>query len=339
MSIKRKRLGQSGLSVSELGFGCMTFGSQVDEATSHRFLDVAFEAGITFFDTAEMYSSPSRAETYGRSEEILGTWLRTKPRDAAIVATKLVGRMDGAVGPRLPYIRGGHTALDRHHFVAAVEASLRRLQREWIDLYQSHWPDRETPLDEQLEAIDLLVRSGKIRYYGVSNETPWGLTRLCTLGEQHSLPRPVAIQNAYSLVQRVFETGLAEVCREEGVGLIAFSPLAMGVLTGKYSKGQRPSGARLEQFVRYAGMYLQDRLIGIADKYIAAARRFGIDPIEMAYAWVRLQPEVACVLTSCTRIEQLTPYLRSAELVLPPELVQELDLIRSDHDARWNQFG
>jgi aryl-alcohol dehydrogenase-like predicted oxidoreductase len=337
--MRRNRLGQSGLIVSSLGLGTMTFGSQVDETCARQIMDRAFEGGINFFDTAEMYSSPSRPETYGKAEEILGRWVNTKPRDAIIVATKVVGAADWRHGAPLSHIRGGTFTLDRHHIIRAAEASLKRMGLEWIDLYQTHWPDRLTPIDEQLEAMERLIEAGKIRYFGTSNETPWGLTRMCAHAHSSGVPGPVSVQNAYNLLQRHFELGLDEACRHEGVGMIAFSPLAMGLLTGKYSGETRPQEARLTQFARYGSMYLQTRMIGCADTYVDVARAHDLCPIEMAFAWTASRLGVAAVLTSCSRLQQLEPYLRSADLELPAEVLLELDRVRADHDARWNLFG
>lgn len=337
--MRRNRLGSSGLIVSSHGLGTMTFGSQVDEALAHRILDRAFDGGINLFDTAEMYSSPSRPETYGRSEEILGSWVRRMPRDAVVVATKMVGAADWVHAAPLAHIRGGGFAVDRHHVIRAAEASLRRMGLDWIDLYQTHWPDRATPLDEQLEAMDRLVRQGKIRYFGTSNETPWGITRMCAQARAGGYAQPVSVQNAYNLLQRHYELGLDEACRAEGVGMIAFSPLAMGLLTGKYSKAAQQEGGRLTIFARYGGMYLQERMIACADRYVAIARGAGLDPIEMAFAWTATRPGVASILSSCSRYEQIEPFLRSAALTLPADVIAALDAARVDHDARWNIFG
>jgi aryl-alcohol dehydrogenase-like predicted oxidoreductase len=337
--MRKGRLGRSGLIVTSLGLGCMTFGSQVDATLAARILDRALEAGINIFDTAEMYSSPSRAETYGRSEEILGAWARTKPRDAIVIATKIVGAADWPSSAQMPWIRGGHYVVDRHHATQAVENSLRRLGLDHIDLYQMHWPDRNTPRDEQLEAMDRLIASGKVRYFGTSNDTPWGVTRLCADADAGGHHRPVSVQNAYNLLQRGYELGLEETCRREGVGMLAFSPLAMGLLSGKYAGKTRPPDARLSQFARYGDMYLQDRMIACADEYVAVARKHGVDPVVMAYAWAASRAGVAAILTSCSRIEQLDPYLTSAQTTLSSDLLDDLDRVRSSHDARWNMFG
>jgi aryl-alcohol dehydrogenase-like predicted oxidoreductase len=320
-----KRLGRSGLRVSDVGLGTMTMGGQVDEATSLRMLDRAFGAGVNLIDTAEQYASPPTAQSYGKSEEIVGKWLKGKPRDAVIVATKLSGPNDNMYGYQMNHIRYGATAFDRHHLTRAVEGSLERLGTDYVDLYQTHWPDRATPLELQLEAMARLAEAGKVRYFGVSNETPWGLTKLCTAADAGREPRVVAIQNLYNLLQREVEAGLAEVCREEGVGLIAYSVLAMGVLTGKYSGGALPKGARLEAFPRYrAWGYGAPAMLARADKAVAIARQAGLDPAPTAIAWVRSRPFVASALSSATRLEHVDTFLKGAELALSTDVLDAL---------------
>jgi aryl-alcohol dehydrogenase-like predicted oxidoreductase len=236
-------------------------------------------------------------------------------------------------------VRGGFTVLDRHHYARACEASLRRLGTEYIDLYQPHWPDRTTPVEAQLEAVERLIEQGKVRYFGLSNETAWGATRFCAAAGRRGAARPVSVQNAYNLLQRGVEHALIEACAEEDLGLIAFSPLAMGVLTGKYARGDRPGAARLSRFDRYGEMYLTEAMLATADRYVAVAREHGLEPVAMAYAWVRQQPQVATVLSSCSRPQQLQPFLDSAGVRLGPEVLAALDEVRQAHDMRWNQFG
>ncbi len=332
------RLGQSGLQVSRLGIGTMTFGTQLDEGAAHRLLELASDAGINFFDSAELYPAPASPKTDGLSETILGRWMRGKSRDRIVVSTKVAGASDRAEGPRLPWVRGGCTTLDRFHFMTACEGSLRRLGTDYIDLYQPHWPDRITPIEVQFEAVDRLIEQGKVRYLGLSNETPWGLTKWCTLASNPRL-RPAAVQNAYNLLQRRVEHGLTEACLRENVGFIAFSPLAMGVLTGKYTAGSSPSDARLSLFARYGEMYLQSTLLDFADAYVAVAEQHSLDPVRMSYAWTLQQPAVTCVLSSFSRVDQFAPFLESAQLRLEAEVSAKLDNVRQAHDARWNIFG
>jgi aryl-alcohol dehydrogenase-like predicted oxidoreductase len=332
------RLGRSNLQVARLSLGTMTFGAQMDEPTAHRLLDRAYEAGVNFFDTAELYPAPARADTYGMSEKILGRWLKRVPRDRVVISTKLAGAGDRPEGPRLPWVRGGATAIDRFHVSAACEASLRRLATDYIDIYQPHWPDRNTPIEVQLDAMHRLIGQGKVRHFGLSNDTAWGLTACCAASARPE-SRPIAIQCAYNLLQRRIEHGLAEACQQEQVSFIAYSPLAMGVLTGKYCSGLRPAQARLTTFDRYGEMYLQERLLSIADAYVAVAKLRGLDPTELAYAWVRQQPIVTTVLSSFSQIEQLQPFLRSAEVRLDDTVMADLDIVRQTHDARWNLLG
>ncbi|MFQ5786069.1 MAG: aldo/keto reductase [Alphaproteobacteria bacterium] len=325
-----RRLGRSGLLVSDICLGTMTFGGQVDDAESLRLLDRAFDAGVNFYDSAEMYAVPPTAESYGRSEAVLGRWLATKPRDSVIVATKISGPSHGPSG-FLPWIRGSGAALDRHHFARAVEGSLERLGVEYIDLYQTHWPDRTVPMEAQLEAFERLIEQGKIRYAGVSNETPWGLTRLAALAETSGLPRIVSLQNVYHLLKRVFEDGMSEVCEREAVGMMAFSPIAMGVLTGKYSGGAMPAGSRLATFPeRFRGRYGAPRTLAAADRYVAIAREAGLDPATMAVAWTRNRPGVTAALPGCTAPDQLDAIVAAGEVTLSEDVLAAIDSIHAE---------
>ena len=253
-----RQLGRSGLRVSVICLGSMNWGEQNSAEEGARQMDLAFERGVNFIDTAEMYAVPPRAETQGRSEEIIGDWMRARAnRDRVIVATKVAGP-----DPRLTYLRDGNLRFDRKNIEAAVDASLTRLRSDYIDLYQLHWPDRpikafgelgyshpaqddSAPLEETLTVLGDLVAAGKIRAVGVSNETPWGVMRCLALAEAGKAPRLASIQNPYSLLNRSFETGLAEIAIREDCGLLAYAPLAAGTLTGKYLDGRKPSGARL----------------------------------------------------------------------------------------------
>ena len=287
-----RRLGNSGLRVSAIGLGTMTLGGMVSDADSVKQLDRAFDGGINLIDTAEQYASPPTAKNYGKSEKIIGKWLKSKPRDAVILATKLSGpTVEGGFG--MAHIRHGLTAFDNFHLNAAVDGSLKRLNTDYIDLYQTHWPDRETPLLDQLDAMERLIDAGKVRYFGTSNETAWGLTKMVTTADLQGLPRPVSVQNAYSLVQRDdFDAGLAEVCQREKIGLMAYSVLAMGALTGKYSGGKMPKGSRLATFSYYRDDwgYGSPQVLDLADRYAQIGRDLGLSPIELAIAWVLSRP-------------------------------------------------
>jgi aryl-alcohol dehydrogenase-like predicted oxidoreductase len=330
------RLGRSGPGVSCLAIGTMTFGGQMDEEAAHRLLDEAHAAGVNFFDTAEVYPAPAQAKSYGLAEVMLGRWLKHVPRDQIVISTKVAGGQRPE-GPHLPWVRGGATAVDVAQVCVACDGSLQRLGTDYIDIYQPHWPDRKVPIEVQLEALTRLVEQGKVRRIGLSNETAWGLTAFCAAARPQS--RPVCVQSAYNLLQRRIEHGLVEACEREQVSLIAYSPLAMGVLTGKYSGGRRPDRSRLSSSNRYSEMYLQERLLAIADAYVEVARAHGLDPAVMAYAWVRQQPIVASVLSSFSRIEQLQPFLHSVQTRLDPAIMSQLDAVRQTHDARWNILG
>src|SRR5690606_9401149 len=225
LNMKYKRLGKSGIIVSDICMGTMTFGNHCDEAMALRIMDRAYDAGVDFFDTAEMYPVPPDIKYVGVTEEIVGRWLKTKNRDSVILATKVAGPSHGWFAAPL---RGSKTTLDRHHIVAALEGSLRKLQTDYIDLYQTHWPDHDLPYEETLRALDDLVASGKVRILGCSNETAWGLTKSLWQSELHGLARYETIQNNFSLNNRRFEDALAQVCRKEQVSLIPYSPLAGG---------------------------------------------------------------------------------------------------------------
>jgi aryl-alcohol dehydrogenase-like predicted oxidoreductase len=331
------RLGRSGLQVSRLGIGTMGFGLQLDEAAAHQVLDKAYDFGMNFIDTAEIYPASGTADTHGLAEAIVGRWLKRRPRDSIIISTKLAGASDRPQGPRLDWVRGGLTVVDRSHVVSACEASLRRLGTDYIDLYQPHWPDRTTPVEIQIDAISRLIEQGKVRYFGLSNETAWGLTTFCrAAGAPQS--RPVAVQNAYNLLQRRFEYSLAEACSNENVGFIAYAPLAMGLLSGKYNSGAVPERVRLRMMPRYGKMYLSERILTVSSKYVALAEAHGLEPVEMAYAWVNQQPFVATMLSSCSHPDQLQAFICSSEVRLSDTLLAEIDSIRQMHDARWNML-
>ena len=243
--MKRRALGRSGLVVSEIGLGTMTFGGMAEESESLAILERAFDAGVDFIDVAETYPVPPDPKTAGRSEEICGKWLQSKPRDAIVLATKVAGPGGGWF--QTP-VRSGRTALDRHNIERALEASLRRLGTDYVDLYQTHWPDPNVPIEDSLEALERLVEQGKVRAVGCSNESAYGLTRSLWMSDRHGLERHHTIQNNFSLLNPRFLDELAQVCRREQVSLLAYSPLAGGVLSGKYLGGAWPAGARFSGY-------------------------------------------------------------------------------------------
>ena len=333
-----RRLGRSDIEVSLICLGSMTWGEQNSEAEGFAQMDFAVERGINFIDTAEMYAAPPRRETCGRSEEIIGNWLAARGgRDKIVLATKVNGPSGG-----LDYIRGGRTRLNRHHIAEAIEGSLRRLKTDYVDLYQLHWPDRpikafgqlgyehsegeETPPEDTLEVLAELVRAGKVRSIGLSNETPWGVMRFLALAEAGRGPRMVSVQNPYSLLNRGFEARLAEVALREDCGLLAYAPVAAGALTGKYLNDRRPEGARMTLFPdnrRYFGAQGQ----AATAAYVDLARKHGLDPAQMALAYVLSQPFLTSAIIGATSLAQLENSLAAKNLILSQEVLNAIESI------------
>ncbi|MGK3996979.1 NADP(H)-dependent aldo-keto reductase [Sorangium sp. So ce1024] len=335
-----RQLGDSELRVSELCLGTMTFGEQNTLEDAKAQLDRAFDAGINFVDAAEMYPVPTRAETQGRTESYIGEWLSQRPRDKVVLATKIAGP-----GRPIPWVRNGSLAVNRANVRRAVEDSLRRLRTDYIDLYQIHWPDRyvpqfgatvydpanersSTPIEEQLAAFAEVIRDGKVRYIGLSNETPWGVTQFSRVAERLGLPKPVSIQNAYSLINRTFDSGLAEASRRENVPLLAYSPLGFGLLTGKYLGGP-PPGARLTLFETFGQRYRKPNVDEAVQAYVKLARANGLTPASLALAFVRSRWFVASTIIGATTLEQLEENIRSAGVVLGKDVLAEIDQIHA----------
>ncbi|MEW8505550.1 MAG: NADP(H)-dependent aldo-keto reductase [Candidatus Thiodiazotropha sp.] len=337
--MKYRVLGHTDIKLSALCLGTMTYGEQNSEAEAHAQLDRAVDAGINFIDTAEMYPVPPMAHTQGLTEHHIGTWLASRgQRDRVILATKVAGPADW-----LPYLRDGKLHHDRNNIEAAVELSLQRLQTDYIDIYQLHWPDRQTnyfgklgyqpeaeehatPILETLQVLNDLQRAGKIRHVGVSNETPWGVSRYLQLAEKHDLPRIVSIQNPYNLLNRTYEVGLAEISHREKCGLLAYSPMAFGVLSGKYLDGKRPEAARLTLFSRF-DRYSSPQTLWATQEYVALAKRHGLKPAQMALAFVTGQPFVTSNIIGATTLAQLDENIDSIHLSLSPEVLQEIEAI------------
>ncbi len=339
-----RKLGRTDITVSAICLGSMTWGQQNTPEEGFEQMDYALEQGVNFIDTAEMYAVPTREETYGRSEEIIGDWMAARGnRDKVVIATKAVGPSN-----RFPYIRGGKARFDRPNLEAALEGSLRRLKTDYVDLYQLHWPERpisifgklgyehqpdtpETmPIEETLGVLDDLVKSGKVRSVGLSNETPWGAMRFLQGAEAGKGPRMASIQNAYSLLNRAFETGLSEVAIREDCGLLAYAPLAAGTLSGKYLGGDRPEGARLTLFPenrRYTG----EQAEGAIAAYVGLARKHGLDPIQMALAFAVSRPFMTSAIVGATRMEQLRNNLKAQDLKLSESLLDELEQIHKSY--------
>lgn len=335
-------LGESPLRVSRICLGTMTFGEQTSEAEAHAQLDRARDFGIQFIDTAEMYAVPVRAETYGASETIVGNWLARQARDQVVLATKVAGPARS-----LSWIRNGPPALDEANIRAAIEGSLRRLRTDYVDLYQLHWPERNqpmfgqwqfnpegerpcTPIRSQLEALAKLVEEGKVRHVGVSNEHPWGIMEFHRLAREYGLPAIVSTQNAYNLINRTFESSLAEVCYREQVSLLAYSPLAFGHLTGKYLADPAAPG-RLSLFPIFGGRYEKPGVLPAVTAYAELAREHGLTPAQLALAFCYRRPCVASTIIGASTLGQLEDNLAAWDITLSPELLKAVDQIHLLH--------
>jgi aryl-alcohol dehydrogenase-like predicted oxidoreductase len=333
--MKYNYIGKSGLRVSNICLGTMTFGKKCDKQTAFAILDKAYASGVNFFDTAEVYPVPPTAETYGVTETIFGEWLVGQPRDSIILATKVAGAANGWF---VPPVRYGLTAIDAFHITTAVEGSLRRLKTDYIDLYQVHWPDTVVPIEESLEALDQLVRSGKVRYIGTSNDNAYGLTKALETSRYRGFKRFESIQNNFSLNNRRFLDEIAIVCKKEQVGLLPFSPLAGGVLSGKYTPGGNWEGFRFGDYLgnpdprmraqsdRFAGT----RAVEAAQKYAAIARKYELAPATMAAAWTLSFNFVPSTIVGATHPSQLDETLAAGETILPSELLKECDAVNRE---------
>lgn len=334
--LKYNPLADSDLLVSEVCLGTMTWGEQNTESEAHEQLDYAVSKGINFIDTAEMYPVPADPSTQGATEAVLGSWLKKQKRENLIVASKVAAKSG------MTWIRDG-SALDRGNIRQAVEDSLKRLRTEYIDLYQVHWPDRWTPrfgeyrfnekayhpgtaILETMQALNELVEEGKIRYYGVSNETPWGISQYMSLAEKHGLPKPITIQNAYNLLNRHFDRDLAESCFHEGIDLLAYSPLAFGLLTGKYLNGARPHGARLTKFPGYARRYTDKTNADQAVK--ALAELVGVENMtKVALQFCKSRFFCKSTIIGATNVRQLSENIAAFSEDIHPELLKAIEEI------------
>lgn len=337
--MKFKKLGRTDVDVSLICLGTMTWGEQNTEAEAHEQMDYAVEQGINFFDVAEMYPVPPKPETQGLTETYIGTWFsKTGKRDEIVLASKVAGPGNG-----LKYLRNG-PRLTRGHIREAVEASLTRLQTDYLDLYQLHWPDRSTnyfgqlgyqinpneqstPLKESIAAMDELVKEGKIRHWGFSNETPWGVMSALAICEREGYSRPVSIQNPYNLLNRTYEVGMAEVSHREDIGLLAYSPMAFGALSGKYLNGQKPAKGRLTLFDRFV-RYTNPQAIAATEAYVEIARHHGITPAQMALAFVNQQGFVTSNIIGATTMEQLKENIASVDLVLKDDVKKAINEVQ-----------
>lgn len=335
--MKYRKLGRTDIEVSAICLGTMTWGEQNTEADGHAQLDCAIDAGINFIDTAEVYPSPPTADNYGRTEEIIGTWLQKRTdRDRLVIATKIA-----PAAKSMAYIREGGNRLDRTNIRLAVDASLKRLQTDYIDLYQVHWPERftnyfgqlnyrhlpekdGTPIAETLEALDEVVKAGKVRHLGIANESAWGLSHYLCLAQTRSLSRVVTIQNPYNLLNRTFEVGLSEIAHREQVGLLAYSPLAFGMLSGKYLGATPPKDTRISLYEAY-NRYSNDIGMKMTKHYVQLAEDAGLKPAQLALAFILSRPFLTSVITGATSLEQLRSNIASMDIELTDDILKKID--------------
>jgi aryl-alcohol dehydrogenase-like predicted oxidoreductase len=332
--MKHRRLGKSAIYVSDICMGTMTFGTQTDEKEAFRILDASLDAGINFFDTAENYPVPPDIKYGGLTEEIVGRWMKTKDRDAIILATKVCGPSHGWIKGSQ---RAGMTALDRHNIRRAVEASLTRLQTDYIDLYQTHWPDHGIAYDETMETLDELCREGLVRIVGCSNEDAWGLMKSIEASNRLGAVRYQTIQNNFSLNNRRFEDALAKVCREEGVSLIPYSPIGGGVLSGKYQNGATPEGARFSRYINLGGRhtamaqrFVNEKTLASTERFMKIAAEAGISVVTLATAWSKQHDFVASTIFGVSKFDQLADILAAADLELSPEVMKACDAVTKE---------
>ena len=342
--MKINKLGESELRVSEICLGTMTWGEQNSERDAHLQLDFAFDHGVNFIDTAEMYPVPPGAGTYARTETYLGPWLARRQRDKLVLASKVAGP------GRREWVRGGRTELTRENITEALDNSLARLRTDYLDLYQIHWPGRNVPMFgvtrfdpeketqvvpilDQIETMAALIKAGKIRHYGVSNETTWGVCEFMRLAREHGLPPPLTIQNCYSLVNRMFDGELAEASFREKLPLLAYSPLAMGMLTGKFSGGALPPRTRLGRYADFGERYKRELVREAAEEYGRLAKSRGLTPTEMAMAFVRTRWFVASTIVGATDLAQLKQNLDSVNIELDAETLAGIDAIHQRYPS------
>ena len=342
--MRYKMLGNSGINVSIICLGTMTYGEQNTEKEGHRQLDYAIDKGVNFIDSAELYAIPPKVETYGKTESIIGSWLSMRGRrNEVIMASKIAGG-----GEWVNHIRGGKTRFTENYITEALSASLKRLRTDYIDLYQLHWPERNTnyfgklgyeaedkeaaltPIKETLCALKKQVEAGKIRYVGLSNETPWGIMQFLTLAKEYDLPVIVSVQNPYNLLNRTYEIGNAEISHRENVSLLAYSPLGFGVLSGKYLNNKKPAEARITKWPNYA-RYSSKQGTAATRSYVALAMKYGLDPAQMALAFINEQAFVASNIIGATTMLQLESNIASVDIQLSRELRSDIEEVHNKH--------
>ena len=340
--MKYTTLPNTDIKVSKICLGTMTWGNQNTEAEGHQQMDYALENGVNFFDAAELYPVPANPETYGDTERIIGTWFqKTGNRDKVVLASKIAGG-----GDYTAHIRKG--GLSKANIFDAIDKSLQRLQTDYIDLYQLHWPNRgvnvfgirDFPTQaannevenylEILEGLQDLIKQGKIKHIGLSNETPWGTMKYLQASEQHNLPRPVTIQNSYSMIHRGYEAGMSEVSMRENIGLLAYSPLAQGILTGKYLNGNLPEGARGTLFPRFVARYKGDLSTKAVAKYLEIAKKYNLTLTELSLAFINQLPFVTSNIIGATKMSQLKENINSNQIELSDEILKEVETVHTE---------
>ena len=334
--MKYRYVGKSGLRVSPICMGTMGFGTWSNKIQAFEILDASYDRGINFFDTAEVYPVPPSTELAGLTEEIFGEWIKTKPRGSLIIATKVAG---AASGWFVPPIRHGLTAIDRHHIESAIDGSLRRMQIDYIDLYQVHWPDNIVPIEESMEALDRLVQAGKVRYVGTSNENAYGLTKANLVAKYEGLTRFQSIQNNFSLLNRRFFDELANVCRQDSVSLLPYSPIGGGVLSGKYQNNQMPTNTRFGDYMKggdarqkiMAQRFINEGTIASTGKYLEIAKKMGIDPVTLATAWSMHWDFVASTIVGVRNVDQLDEIFAALEVKLSRDVLKECDEVHQQY--------
>ncbi len=333
--MKFNYIGKTGLRVSEICMGTMTFGTTAGKQEAFKILDKAYERGINFYDTAEIYPVPPTSNLGGLTEEIIGQWLKTKPRDSIILASKVAG---AASGWFVPPTRHGLTAIDSFHIQTAIEKSLKRLDTEYLDLYQMHWPDTVVPIEESLDAFDKLISSGKVRYIGTSNDTAYGLTKANETSKNKDYKRFESIQNNFSLLNPRFLDELKTVCQKEQISLLPYSPMAGGVLSGKYNNEFYPQDARFSQYLKnenprvqaMANRFINDKTIESTKRYIELAKANNMSPVTLAIAWSKQHDFVASTIIGARKAEQLDESFASLDLVLNSNILDEIKKIQAD---------
>ncbi|MGM0534179.1 MAG: aldo/keto reductase [Campylobacterota bacterium] len=333
--MQHRYIGKTGLRVTDICLGTMTFGTQSSKEEAFAIMDKAWEAGINFFDTAEIYPVPPKAEYAGLTEEWIGQWLKERsiPRDAIILASKVAGAANGWF---VPPIRHGLTAIDRFHIKTAIEGSLKRLGTDYIDLYQMHWPDTLIPKEESLRAFEELIKEGKVRYIGTSNDSAYGLTKANEAAKYHNLPRFESIQNNFSLNNPRFLDELAHVCREEKISLLPYSPLAGGVLSGKYNGAFYPDDGRFSKYIKsdnprvkaQADRFVNEKSLKATGEYMQLAKELDMHPVTLATAWSKNFDFVASTIIGARTPQQLDPALKAASITLDDATMQKIKAIQ-----------